>query len=299
MHERAVAVDRLRLSPARADRVVIGEPSWWQWPTILSLDAPSVAIVWQALLARAAGVSLGWPQQFVLAASVWLAYAADRWIEGWRIAPADVRTQRHHFAQRWRWPLAACWSLVFAADVAVAFGRLSAREIGSGAVLLALVVAYLLSHQSAHRESRWRVPKELCIAFLMASGAGVFLVTPGDVAALSVPLVMFGLACLGNCALISAWERDVDLAHGEDSLALRFRLGGALGRSLPWALAALAAMTCGLAQGPLRDAAGCALATGLLLGAVDLAETRLGPQLAHVLADAALMTPLLVWLPRL
>ena len=55
---------------------------WWRWPTVLSLDAPAVVLGWQAVLAHAARVRLEWPHAVVLSASVWLAYAADRWIEG-------------------------------------------------------------------------------------------------------------------------------------------------------------------------------------------------------------------------
>src|SRR5262245_35757149 len=95
-------------------------PSWWQWPTVLSLDAPVVALLWQWLLARSARVTLGSAEAFVLGSSVWLAYAADRWIEGWRLAPDQIRTQRHAFYQRWRWPVAVTWSLVLAADLALA-----------------------------------------------------------------------------------------------------------------------------------------------------------------------------------
>ena len=36
---------------------VPGKPHWWQWPTILSLDAPAVALLWQWQLARVAGLS--------------------------------------------------------------------------------------------------------------------------------------------------------------------------------------------------------------------------------------------------
>src|SRR5262245_49915556 len=109
---------------------------WWQWPTVLSLDAPVVVVAWQAVLAQISGVELGWPHQFVLAASVWLAYAADRWIEGWHLTPSTIRTERHAFYQHWRWPVAALWSVVLAADVTVAFDRLSRHEIEAGVLLL-------------------------------------------------------------------------------------------------------------------------------------------------------------------
>lgn len=31
---------------------------WWQWPTVLSLDAPAVAVGWQWLFSRTAGADL-------------------------------------------------------------------------------------------------------------------------------------------------------------------------------------------------------------------------------------------------
>ena len=57
-------------------------------------------------------------------------------------------------------------------------------------------------------------------------------------------------------------------------------------------------MAYGLDQGPARDVALCALGSSLLLGGVGVLERRVGRQLARVLADVALMTPLLLWLHR-
>ena len=232
----------LRASPADPEVLVLGQPYWWQWPTILSLDAPVVAVFWQWLLAHVVSAAFGWSYPFVLGASVWLAYAADRWIEGWRLVPDDIKTQRHHFAQRHRWPLVAIWTLVLVADVTVALFTLAPRQLGAGAGLSALVLIYLVSHQFLHRHHPWRLPKELCIAGLLMGGVALFLVTPGDAAALAGPVAMFGLLCFSNCALISAWERDVDAIHGETSLTLQFRHGGPLSRWLPWCVAAIAAV---------------------------------------------------------
>src|SRR5580658_7946163 len=113
-------------------------PRWWQWPTVLSLDAPAVALLWQWLLGWIAAVPLPAPRAFVLGASVWLAYSADRWIEGWRLSPERIRTKRHYFYQRWRWPVAAVWLLVFAADLrAAARGRIGAARAGPGLFVFA------------------------------------------------------------------------------------------------------------------------------------------------------------------
>jgi len=78
--------------------LVINErPRWWQWPTVLSLDAPMVVATWQLLLAQLAAVVLDFSRIAVLALSVWLAYVADRWLEAVRLDAGTIRTPRHHF----------------------------------------------------------------------------------------------------------------------------------------------------------------------------------------------------------
>jgi hypothetical protein len=267
-------------------------PRWWQWPTVLSLDAPVVAVLWQGLLARCASVGVGASETAVLGLSVWLAYSADRWIEGWRLMPGAIRTERHFFYQRWRWPIAAAQAAVLAAAVATAALGLTHAQFRAGLLLLIPVAAYLLSHQLVHRNSRWRAPKEVCVALLIAAGAAVFVLARPEVRAgrLVVPIGLLCLLCFTNCALISLWEDEVDVSHGQTSLALQLRRTEAL-RLLPWAAAALAAAFWIWVGARAVPAVPCAAASGALLGVVDLAEARLGRRLARVLADVALMTP--------
>jgi hypothetical protein len=266
---------------------------WWLWPTILSLDAPAVVVLWQGLIARSASAPVRPPEAVVLGCSVWLAYSADRWIEGWRLAPESILTHRHRFHQRWRWPMLALWVGVLGVDVLEAARGLPAAEFWAGALVLLPVSAYLLSHQLVHRRSRWRAPKEICVALLLGAGAAVFPAgRPGsDIAGMAAPLALFVLLCFSNCALISVWEDEVDRSHGQTSLALQFGRAAALSRALPWAIAAASAAV--LLAGVPRARAGsaCAAASGLLLGLVGLAEPRIGRVRARVLADVALMTP--------
>jgi len=272
---------------------ISGRPRWWQWPTVLSLDAPAVALLWQWQLARVAGVAASGPRAFVLGASVWLAYAADRWIEGWRLEPGLIRTQRHRFYQRWRWPVAAAWGAFFAADLATALVALDRRALVAGCLLLAPVSAYLLSHQLVHRHHRWRAPKEACVALLLGGGVALFVVAAPAAALrpLAVPLALFVLLGFANCALISVWERAVDESHGQTSLARQFRRGEVIGRAFPWLLAAAALLAAGATGGAARTAALCAAASSLLLILVDRLQPRIGWPMARVLADVALLTP--------
>jgi hypothetical protein len=276
------------------DRRHPSAPAWWQWPTVLSLDAPVVAVLWQWEFAHVARASLRPAHGFVLAASVWIAYVADRWIEGWRLAPEKIATERHFFYQRWRWPVAACVGAALAADLAVAFMSLGRCEIEAGLPLLAAVLAYLLSHQLIHARNRWRLPKEMCTAVLLGWGAALFpaAVPGGGPASLVSSVALFAALCFANCALISIWERAVDRSHGQTSLAGQFPQGAEWSRRLPWALAVVAAILGCAAGGDARTAAFCAAAAALLLAAVDRLQERCGRRLARVLADVALMTPM-------
>lgn len=269
-------------------------PRWWLWPTILSLDAPVVLMLWQALLAARTPSAPSTAESLVLGLSVWLAYTADRWIEAWRLDPSSVRTHRHLFHQRWRWPVAAAWTVALALDVAEAARGLDLARFKAGLILLVPVCAYLLSHQLLHRDSRWRAPKEACVAVLLASGAALFVAAhPGARwGALAPSTGIFALLCFSNCTLISLWEDEVDLCHGQTSLALQLPGAGAL-RIAPWAVAALCGAAWLLKPGFAGTCAPCGAASGALLGIVDLAERRTGHRLARVLADAALLSPAL------
>jgi len=231
---------------------------------------------------------------FVLGCSVWLAYAADRWIEGWRLSPESIRTHRHFFYRKRRWPIMAVWIAMLGLDMGAAFRGLSTSEIRAGAFMLVPVTAYLFSHQLLHRNIQWRPPKEACIAVLLGGGAALFpACQPGvDILRMAIPLTLFVFLCFSNCASISMWENEVDRSHGQTSLAIQFPGAIAFARALPWALSVLSAVAW-LAAGPKAGpAAACATVGSVLLGIVNLEEARIGRILAHVLADLALMTPL-------
>jgi hypothetical protein len=277
-----------------SDATAFGDttPRWWQWGTVLSLDAPVVTVLWQSLLARGAGHDLGWPPAVVLGVSVWLAYVADRWIEGWRLRPDVIRTPRHYFYHRHRWPIATVWLVVLVANLVTAFAHLSAFDLAAGALLLTAVAAYLLSHQLVHRHARWRIPKEICIAALLTGGAAVFLARQVRAPGVAFVLALFGLLSFTNCALISVWEREVDRAHGQTSLVVHGPGNVRVIRLAPWLVVVIAAASLFMAEGGVATASACALASGLLLAVTDAAEPTVGRQPARIVADVALMTPL-------
>jgi hypothetical protein len=271
-----------------------GRPHWWQWLTVLSLDAPLVAVLWQALFAHVLSVRLGWHDPALIGLTVWIVYVADRWIEGWRLAPEIVRTQRHYFYIRWRWPVFALGLTAIVASAAIALTRLDVREFKAGFVLLVPTLLYLFSHQLVHRHHPLRLPKEICIAVIFALGCALAPAVQAPERALSLlmPMTLFGLLCFADCALIAVWETDVDTVHGQTSLALQWTRGLTLIRALPWLLLAISLAAALLSQNPTRPAAGCAAASSLLLGLLDVLLPHIGREAARALVDVTLTTPL-------
>jgi hypothetical protein len=279
--------------PALVKAFRSGRPYWWQWYTILSLDAVAASLAWQQMLAQVGGAPLRPAHAAVLGLSVWLAYSADRWIEGWRLPLENALTQRHYFAVRWRWPLFALWITLLAADLTIAFTQLTARELHAGYALLAGVAAYLLVHPFVRRVKRFQPPKELIVAVLITAGMSLFVVVQPHASenALILPIALTALLCFCNCVLISLWEQEVDTTHGQISFANQFDRAHGAGHLFPWALGVISGLVSPLAQSYQRVALLCVAASAFLLGLVDFLEPRIGRQLARVLADVVLLTP--------
>jgi hypothetical protein len=233
-----------------------------------------------------------------LGISVWLAYSADRWIEGWLLPAEKMQTQRHRFYYEHRWSTFGVWLALLITAVGTALWKLNAREFQAGLLILLPMLVYLLSHQLLHRKHPLRVPKELCVAFLLTSGvAGFTLVRLTDpTELLGVPLVFFALLCFANCALISTWEDEVDRHHGQTSFVLQYPGSRRMVRILPFVIMILALGFASFEDGMRRTATLCAAGSGGLLALVDLLHQRSGRQLARVLADGVLLTPVIAWL---
>jgi hypothetical protein len=266
---------------------------WWQWPTVLSLDAPVVAAVWQWYLGLIAGVPVGWAETAVLGTSVWLAYAADRWFEGWRVAPEAVCTPRHRFYQLHRWSVAGVWVAVLLSDITLSCTRLTTRELAAGAILLVPAMLYVFSHQVLHRHRRLRLPKEICIALLIAGGTSVFVfATPAaHHERIIIPLSLFVLLSFANVLLIGVWEHEVDKIQGQVSLARQFSIASRFARIVPWIIV-VTTVACRLKTDLPISTTGCVAGSALLLVWVDRLERKISWQPARILADAALLTPL-------
>lgn len=251
---------------------------------MVSLDVPLIAVVWQLLLSRSLGATLVWPHSALLGVAVWLIYSADRWLDGLELGH-HARTERHRFYVRHRHAVLRVWSGVGAAALVGGATVLTRPELLATGLLGGLMLGYFAGRHASDPAAH---PKELHIAFIFALGV-VFL--PSLNGAPLLPLatfaLLFAVLIFLNCTLIARWEGDLDLE--------------------PVPFAARAPRVAARLDGVALGLAGCGLGVGfttysslffalggsalLLYGCGYLGA--LGPAARRVLADAALLTPLL------
>lgn len=261
----------------------------WIWPHLLSLDAPAVAIGWQAWWAHVGGVRLGWAHHAILGLSVWMIYLADRLADTLRASPEEWGTQRHDFSHRRRVLPAALLTGAVASLLVLTPRSLSGPEFAGGAMLLGVAGVYFWL---IHGRDGWplRAPKEAVVGGLFAAGTGYFVAfRAGPSWLLGIRVVLFGALCFLNCALITRWERTLRDRQDRRSLLNAFpglteRLGFAAA-----ALAATAALAGVAARQPWTFAPLVLSAGGLV--ALDAGRSRIPASKLRVLADVALLTP--------
>jgi len=270
------------------------KPLWWQWPTVLSLDAPSVAIVWQAILSYVCHVRLLYPRQLILSLSIWLAYVADRWIEANRLEFAQIQTKRLMFYRRHRVSVLSIWIPLFFYDLYLGFHDLLKHEVMIGLYLFIAVALYLFSHQWFHRHISWRLPKEICVALLFGTGVGFFIgLDPNcSFSVLCFCITLFTVLCFINCSLISIWEDSVDKTQGQQSLAQQYNFYHHIGRNFPLWYAVIVGFSLFFCDGTVRQFALSVFLSSLGLKLIDYYQPRYGRAWARVMADAVLLTPL-------
>ena len=180
------------------------------WLTVLSLDAPAVAVLWQLLFARSFHVQLAWSVTVLLALVVWLIYVADRLLDALKAPAEGAEATRHIFYRRHLWaflfPLGG--GLVLAAWMSLT--QLDAKTFRDGLIILLAVGIYLLAVHLVGPEREW-LPKEMLVGVLFALGTcfPVWEHMSKDAAALVGPYLLFTALCWMNCAAIEyeEWRR--------------------------------------------------------------------------------------------
>ena len=243
-------------------------PPWWTWPTRLALDAPAVAVVWQRFLADTYGIAVPVTASVVLGLVVWGVYLADRWLDaapGRPPNPAD----RHEFARRHRVGFAVGAGMALITAGGLAMVGLPPSIFAAGGLVAVGVGLYLAAmHLGGQRSAGG---KELAVGVLFAAGVAVPLLAERGAREWLPAVGAFAAVCWLNCALIDRWES---------------------GRGTAWWLPAVGAV--GLSPFAALPVAVAVVGSVLLLALLNAVAGRVEPSARRLLADAALLTPLVL-----
>ncbi|WP_395738031.1 hypothetical protein [Prosthecobacter sp.] len=194
---------------------------WWLWPHVLSLEAPLVAVLWQAALAHAHGVRLMPMLSVGLGLVCWAVYLLDRTLDTFAVKHVAELDVRHAFYHRHRRVL--LWGVIPA--VLLVLGWLALWEIPEGvlwqALGLALLVALYLASWAAQGS---RVVRDV---FICCAGlGGIMLVSRMPLP--SGSRLVLSLFVLGVMVLSFLRQLDVRMGHvlpKELTAALLFAMG--------------------------------------------------------------------------
>jgi hypothetical protein len=239
----------------------------WLWPNLLSLDAPLVALVWQDLAARSLGGPIRLAARIVLGLTVWAIYLADRLLDI-RAANPPPDTSRHAFCRRHPRALTALLAAVLTLDALIAVIDLRRTVFFHGLAVAGCVAAYLSAFPM--RNSGWE--KQVLAALLFSTGVLLATGTAAGLMPLVMPGALFAALCLCNLILIELSERNRQ-------------------HRLMW-LAPIAVAAIALAR-PASAWHDAIALSAVLLAALALSGSRLTDNARRVLADVALLTPLL------
>jgi hypothetical protein len=188
------------------------------WLTILSLDAPAVAVLWQLLFARSFRVQLSGGITVLLALVVWLIYVADRGLDALKAPAEGTEASRHVFYRRhlWAFLLPFCAVLLLAAWMSLT--QLDGRTFRDGIIIMLAVGVYFLAVHFVSPGHEW-LPKEMLVGLLFALGTcfPVWEHMTQGVALLLAPYLLYTTLCWMNCAAIEfeEWRR---LRHRQSGL---------------------------------------------------------------------------------
>lgn len=325
-----VAQDRTKTRsaqlPLRSDRKHGSRSgrSPWIWWHLLSLDAPTVAMLWCWFFAACFGVRFPWVVLPTLGLGTWCVYVADRLLDGLRASEIDSLRDRHWFYLRHRMPFTAAWVVAMVPLAYLILFRVQRAVRTDDIALGAIGIAYFLLIHGLHQApARW-FPKELAVGFLFA----IAIATPAwarltvnfkeadaswsGISSMVLAIFTFGAVCWLNCVAIQVWE-DAEFSqrialgplaqspgNEHEKIGQRSGLKPFLGNHLTaFALILGCASLCfawSTARKPAWPLFACICLSSLLLLALIRNDRRLSVLSLRILADAALLTPLLFWL---
>lgn len=270
-------------------------PVYWH---LLSLDAPTLTVLWAWSLVRAEGLPASAPALAVLGLGTWLLYVGDRLLDSGFPAHRHLH-ERHFFHAHHRLPLlVACAAASPLLLSLIVIMPAAARR--DDAIVFAVALLYFASvHLPAIRVRSW-FPRECVVGMVFACATAVpaWSAPASSHPRLAGPVLLFmGLCCL-NCIGIEFWERSRPQTRVISAFALVLAA---------MSVALLLANRTGVSGA--RELCASAFASAILLLLLDRLHGRFlrrNPAPAslarfllavRIAADAALLTPILFVIP--
>jgi hypothetical protein len=174
---------------------------------LLSLDAPTVAVLWAWSFARAAQIHAPTAAIAVLGVGTWLIYVADRLLDVRSPGNSALR-ERHFFHERHRRVFLVAAPVVTALLLGlIAVMPAAARR--DDTILFAASMLYFAGvHLPALRVRRW-FPREVAVGvlFALATAVPAWSEEGSPHAQIGWWALLFAGLCILNCIAIETWER--------------------------------------------------------------------------------------------
>lgn len=229
----------------------------------------------------------------VLGLSVWCIYLADRLHDALRTDSAVLGTGRLMFTKKRFKPLASILLVASALNLALIILHVPGKLIATGLITAALLGVYYLLRLKAGVRIAALIPREILCGLIFALGCVItphaFAAPGGTGPVFWISAFCLGLVCSANCILISIWEREEDLAASDTSMASAGTV-----RHIGIVIVGIGVASMALAFAGARP---IHLAIALSAGAQWITlqfDDRLPKPLLRMLADAVLLTPLLL-----
>lgn len=267
---------------------------------LVSLDAPTVAVVWTLAFAKAAQVQLPAWVPALLGLATWSVYVGDRLLD----ARAALQAGRFHCLRErhgfhWRHsrvliPLAVCAAC---AALGIVLALMPPLALERNSVLAAATLAYFTGVHSPRRtpddghskplsRMAWLFSKEFLVAVLFTAGCALPVfsrIATWQLPPLAGMAAYFALLAWLNCFAIQSWESGEEIAglSRVQRLACLLGMAGAgLAFPLFWVMPRIAPV---LVTGA---------ASALLLALLDRTRGRFSPVMLRACSDLVLLTPL-------